>query len=137
MYWNNNGCISFDKEPSLNSNIRCIEIYYDSIGVAPLSSLNSNIRCIEIRLNARSRSCTICWIVTLDVLKWLQNLEPFIELIRLNSNIRCIEMRVWSKGAAVASMLNSNIRCIEICQKAFDQVSSAPLNSNIRCIEIQ
>ena len=34
----------------------------------------------------------MCWIVTLDVLKW-NSCENAVEVVPLNSNIRCIEIQ--------------------------------------------
>ena len=57
---------------TLNSNIRCIEIWVNMVIYVRLKQLNSNIRCIEIhRLSAE-----------------LTGKFP------LNSNIRCIEMDI-------------------------------------------
>ena len=53
----------------LNSNIRCIEIIYQSTQKQVAAALNSNIRCIEILIENKVN-----------------------KQFRLNSNIRCIEI---------------------------------------------
>ena len=54
----------------LNSNIRCIEISLPLFLSVGSGSLNSNIRCIEMISDWQFPPAAVCWIVTLDVLKY-------------------------------------------------------------------
>ena len=102
----------------LNSNIRCIEIRLYRRLQCSCKWLNSNIRCIEIKQNIPYRKHRYCWIVTLDVLKYI-HLRHFIFFVVLNSNIRCIEIFEKVAGRREETELNSNIRCIEIFVASF------------------
>ena len=101
-----------------------------------VTSLNSNIRCIEIFLFWPTNSPPACWIVTLDVLKFIWVFSYNVAFL-LNSNIRCIEIKQSKEHFRQFGMLNSNIRCIEICFVLPLLPLFLTLNSNIRCIEIR
>ena len=75
----------------LNSNIRCIEIHASVYSSVQLRKLNSNIRCIEMQLQRKHAAGDIGWIVTLDVLKYSYKISN-LNFFWLNSNIRCIEI---------------------------------------------
>ena len=118
--------------------------------------LNSNIRCIEIIPCLYFWHKQMCWIVTLDVLKYRSILKNKIRIL-LNSNIRCIEIQ---KTFALPLFLISWIVTLDVLKLFYAECVFKSdkswivtldvlkwckynrdsrkwgLNSNIRCIEI-
>ena len=135
MYWNSDNSNGEGCDNTLNSNIRCIEIFLYWIIPGKISCW---IVTLDVLKSCSSRWFFIwaCrWIVTLDVLKcklikessynpegWIVTLDVLklyswvyrYNSITLNSNIRCIEILTYFIPFQRNTQLNSNIRCIEI-----------------------
>ena len=77
------------------------------------------------------------WLLTLDVLKFLNHLKKKVGFLPLITNIRCIEINNLLLRRLCRNWLITNIRCIEIISKKIGESKQpAMLITNIRCIEI-